>query len=83
MILQFKLPENYSNTTKKDGSFADGRFIEIADFQERVREYSLLCQSCHHRWDAALPKSYSVYRCPCPNCKCDTHGNVLAVMDRF
>lgn len=83
MILQFQLPDNFSPTTKKGESSAAGSYIEISDFQERVREYNLFCQSCHHKWDAALPKTYSVYRCPCPECKCDTHGNVLAVMDRF
>lgn len=81
MILQFKLPENYSHTTKKDGSFADGSELNLSDFQ-RCRELNLFCQSCHEKWEQAIPRTYSVYRMACPHCKTETHGNILTLTDR-
>jgi hypothetical protein len=83
MLLKFPQNDKSLPTTSKGGNSAAGSYIEISDFQERVREYNLFCQSCHHKWEAGLPKTYSVYRCPCPNCKCDTHGNVLATLERY
>ena len=79
MLLEFRLPDKSSRTTKKDGRSADGSPTTLAEYQ-RSRELHLFCQSCHEKWEQEIPKTYSVFRMACPHCKTETHGNILTLM---
>jgi hypothetical protein len=82
MILQFQLPDKSLHTMKREERSAAGSELNLSDFQ-RCRELSLFCQSCHEKWEQAIPRTYSVYRMACPHCKTETHGNILTLTDRY